>query len=138
ATGSSLQAFAIATLVRRHLGVPARFVSVREVLTFVGLSAGGAVIAPTVALLPLATINPLLAPDLVSNWWTWWQGDTCGMLIFTPLILSWIEPGVRWSPRRVAEGVVFVVLLFAAGEIVFSAGFGRTFVMVPFVIWAAF
>ena len=32
ATGSTLQAFAIATLVRRHLGVPRRFVRVHEVL----------------------------------------------------------------------------------------------------------
>ncbi|MBV9360088.1 MAG: MASE1 domain-containing protein [Betaproteobacteria bacterium] len=138
ASGSSLQAFAIATLVRRHLGVPRRFLRVREVLTFVGLAAGGAVIAPTVALLPLATIYPLQAPDLASNWWTWWQGDACGMLIVAPLILSWTEPGMRWSGRKAAEAVAFTVLLLLAGEIVFGAGFGRTFVMVPFVIWAAF
>ena len=138
ATGSALQAFAIATLARRHLGVPRRFALVREVLSFVGLAAGGAVIAPTVALLPLATIYPLRAPDLASNWWTWWQGDACGMLIFAPLILSWTEPGIRWSGRKITEAALFAALLIAAGEIVFSASFGRTFVMVPFVIWAAF
>ena len=137
ATGSALQAFAVAMLVRRHLGVP-RFARVREVLSFVGLAAGGAVIAPTVALLPLATIYPLRAPDLASNWWTWWQGDACGMLIFAPLILSWTEPGIRWSGRRITEATIFAALLVIAGEIVFSASFGRTFVMVPFVIWAAF
>ena len=138
ATGSTLQAFAIATLVRRHLGVPRRFARVREVLSFVGLAAGGAVIAPTVALLPLATIYPLRVPDLASNWWTWWQGDACGMLIFAPLVLSWAEPGIRWSGRKVAEAAIFAALLMIAGEIVFSASLGRTFVMVPFVIWAAF
>ena len=138
ATGSSLQAFAIATLVRRNLGVPRRFLRVREVLTFVVLAAGGAVIAPTVALLPLATIYPLQAPELATNWWTWWQGDACGMLIFAPLILSWSEPGIRWSGRKAAEAAVFALLLFLAGEIVFGVSFGRTFVMVPFVIWAAF
>src|SRR5882762_11494231 len=70
ATGSSLQAFAVATLVRRHLGVPRRFARVRDVLVFVGLVAGGAVIAPTVALVPLAAIYPLQVPDLATNWWT--------------------------------------------------------------------
>ena len=138
ATGSSLQAFAIATLVRRHLGVPRRFLRVGAVLSFVGLAAGGAVIAPTVALLPLATIYPMQVPDLASNWWTWWQGDACGMLIFTPLIVSWTEPGIRWPARKVTEGVIFAVLLLLAGEIVFTAGFGRTFVMMPFIVWAAF
>jgi len=138
ATGSSLQAFAVATLVRRHLGVPRRFARVRDVLVFVGLVAGGAVIAPTVALVPLGAIYPLQVPDLASNWWTWWQGDACGMLIFAPLILSWTARGIHWTRQRIAEAVLFAVLLLVAGGIVFSSGFGRTFVMVPFIVWAAF
>jgi PAS domain S-box-containing protein len=138
ATGSSLQAFAVATLVRRRLGVPRRFARVRDVLVFVGLVAGGAVIAPTVALVPLGAIYPLQVPDLASNWWTWWQGDACGMLIFAPLILSWTARGIHWTRQRIAEAVVFAVLLLVAGGIVFSSGFGRTFVMVPFIVWAAF
>jgi signal transduction histidine kinase len=139
ATGSTLQAFAVATLVRRQLGVPRRFERVQEVLRFVGLAVGGAVIAPTVALLPLATIYPMATADLASNWWTWWQGDACGMLIFTPLILSWSAPGtVSWTRRRVAEALTFAALLFVAGSIVFTAGFGRTFVVMPFIMWAAF
>jgi PAS domain S-box-containing protein len=138
ATGSTLQAYAIATLVRRALGVPRHFARVREVVVFVGLVAGGAMIAPTTALLPLATIYPLNAPDLAVNWWTWWQGDICGMLIFTPLVLSWTERGIDWSRAKVLEAMAFALLLVFAGDIVFSTGFGRTFVMVPFVIWAAF
>jgi signal transduction histidine kinase len=139
ATGSALQAFAVATLVRQQLGVPRRFERVPEVLRFVGLAVGGAVIAPTVALLPLATIYPMAAADLASNWWTWWQGDACGMLIFAPLILSWSAPGtVSWTPRRVLEALLFVALLLAVGNVVFTAGFGRTFVVMPFIIWAAF
>jgi len=38
----------------------------------------------------------------------------------------------------VLEAMAFALLLVFAGDIVFSTGFGRTFVMVPFVIWAAF
>ena len=87
ATGSTLQAFAVASLVRRQLGVPKRFERVQEVLRFVGLVVGGAIIAPTVALLPLASIYPLPAADLANNWWTWWQGDAAAY-IFAPLILT--------------------------------------------------
>jgi len=138
ATGSSLQAYAISTLVRRALGMPRHFTRVREVLVFVGLVASGAVIAPTVALLPLSVVYPLPAGDLASNWWTWWQGDMCGMLIFTPLILSWTERGISWTGPRLLEAVIFSALLFAAGDVVFTTGFGRTFVLVPFIVWAAF
>jgi len=138
ATGSSLQAYTIATLLSRRIGVPRRFVRVRDVAIFVGLVVGGAVIAPTLALLPLAVIYPLPPLDLASNWWTWWQGDACGMLLFTPLVLTWSVPGMRWTREKVLEAIAFAVLLLAAGELVFAGGAGRTFVMVPFVIWAAF
>jgi len=139
ATGSTLQAFTVASLVRRQLGVPKRFERVQEVMRFVGLAVGGAIIAPTVALLPLASIYPLPAAELANNWWTWWQGDACGMLIFAPLILTWSAPGsVSWTPRRALEALALVILLLFTGSVVFAAGFGRTFVLVPFIIWVAF
>src|SRR5439155_4152354 len=60
------------------------------------------------------------------------------MLLITPLILSWTVPGIAWPREKILEALVFALLLIAAGEIVFTAGFGRTFVMVPFIVWAAF
>jgi len=75
-----------------------------------------------VALLPLATVHPLAAADVAANWWTWWQGDTCGMLIFAPLALSWTARGIVWTRPRIIEAAVFGALLLAAGEIVFAGG----------------
>src|ERR1044072_4852220 len=68
---------------------------------------GAAAPAPSVALLPLATIYPLPLRDLVSNWWTWWQGDACGMLITTPLVLTWSVPGMKWTRGKVREAMLF-------------------------------
>ena len=138
ATGSALQTYAVASLVERHLGVPRSFARVRDVLVFVGFVAGGAIIAPTVALLPLAVIYPLDAADLAGNWWIWWQGDACGMLIFAPLILTWSAPGIAWTRRRILEAAAFAVLLLLACHVVFSADLARTFIIMPFVIWVAF
>jgi PAS domain S-box-containing protein len=138
ATGSALQAFAVATVMARRIGMPTQFVGVRQVIAFVGLAASGAVIAPTVALVALAVLFPLETHDLVVNWWTWWQGDACGMLIFAPLVLTWTAPGIRWTARRALEGVLFALLLVIATNIVFTAGLARTFVFMPFIIWAAF
>src|SRR5689334_23935570 len=138
ASGSSLQAYAIARLIMRHVGVPRRFARAREVVVFVALIASGAVIAPTLALLPLAAVHPLPLGELAANWWTWWQGDACGMLIFTPLLLSWSAPGIAWTARRALEAMLFAALLLVAGQVVFNGGAARTFVIVPFVVWAAF
>ena len=139
ATGSTLQALVLSALVRRHVGIPYRFRHVQQVVKFFALSALGATIAPTMALLPLALLYPLPGADLFANWRTWWQGDTSGILIFTPLILSWsVRGAVQWTPRRALEGLLLAALLLAATHVAFSSGFGRTFVIVPLIVWAAF
>jgi signal transduction histidine kinase len=139
ATGSTLQAVVMAALVRRHIGVPYRFESVEQVLKFVLISALGCTIAATVALLPLALLYRMPLGELIGNWSTWWQGDACGVLIFAPLILSWCARStVKWTPRKVGEAALFGVLLLGAAHVVFGAGFARSFLIVPFIVWAAF
>jgi signal transduction histidine kinase len=138
AAGSTIQAQTIAALVRRHIATPRRFESVEQVVRFVAIAALGSTIAPSIALLALAGYQ-IPFSELVGNWFTWWQGDACGVLIFAPLILSWSAPGtVRWTPHRLAEAVVFALLLLIASHLVFAAGFARSFLIVPFIVWAAF
>jgi signal transduction histidine kinase len=139
ATGSTLQALAMAALVRRQVGVAYRFESVEQVVKFVLIAALGSTIAPSIALLPLALLYQMPASELLGNWSTWWQGDACGVLIFAPLILSWsARSTVAWTPRKLAEAALFGFLLLLAAHVVFSAGFARTFLIVPFIVWAAF
>jgi PAS domain S-box-containing protein len=146
ATGSALQAVAVAELVRRHIGVPYRFARANEVGKFVALAALAATIAPTVALLPLALEHPMPGVELFGNWLTWWQGDATGIILVTPLVLSWAAPGrTRWTPARIAEGAGLAALLVFITHAVFSGGapgsgtaYATTFLIVPFIIWAAF
>ena len=145
ATGSTLQAVAAAELIRRHDGVPYRFTRADQVLKFVGLAALAATIAPTLALLPLAFRHAMPAVELFRNWLTWWQGDATGMILVTPLILSWAAPSrVRWTPARAAEGVALAAALLFVTHAVFSGGapggtaYATSFFIVPFITWAAF
>ena len=144
ASGSALQALAGAALVRRHVGVPYRFARVEDVVKFVGLAALSATIAPTIALLPLGLMHPMPGAELVRNWLTWWQGDAAGIILVAPLVLTWARPGeVRWSRGRALEGLAFGALLLAATHAVFATGgeggapYARTFLIVPFILWAA-
>jgi signal transduction histidine kinase len=139
ATGSALQAFVMARLVRRHVDIQYRFESIDEIVKFVLVAALGAVIAPTFALLPLAVFYQMPLDELVGNWSTWWQGDACGVLIFAPLILSWFDPRTEsWPPRRLLELALFAIVLLGAAHLAFTAGFAHTFLIVPFIVWAAF
>ena len=137
ASGSSLQAVAMAALVRRHIGVPYHFENIDQVVRFFLLAALGSTIAPTLALLALFTLYPMALETVLGNWSTWWQGDACGVLIFTPLILSWTGK-LRWKPRLLAEAAAFGVLLLGATQIVFHGSGARSFLVVPFIVWAAF
>src|SRR5262249_35909697 len=72
-------------------------------------------------------------------------GDATGIILVAPLVLCWALPsGMHWTRARIAEGAAFVVALLAATHVVFSAGsggspaYGITFLIVPFIIWAAF
>ena len=137
AAGSSLQGVVMAALARRHVGIPRQFDNIDQVVRFVLVAALGSTIAPTVALAALGLLYRMPPSELLGNWSTWWQGDACGVLIFTPLILSWAGK-VRWDARRLAEAAAFSVLLLGATQIVFHGSGARTFLVVPFIVWAAF
>jgi PAS domain S-box-containing protein len=145
AVGSTLQALAGAELVRRNIGLHHRFRRAQEVFKFVALAALVSTIAPTSALLPLGLMHPIAGMELFWNWWTWWQGDATGMILVTPLILSWASRGtVRWTRDKILEGALLALLLLAATHVVFSGmseespSYATTFLIVPFVVWVAF
>jgi diguanylate cyclase (GGDEF)-like protein len=145
-TGNTLEALAAAALMRRAAGVPGPFQRGEGVVRFAAIAAATSCIAATVAMLPLMLVHGLRGHDLLFNWWTWWQGDATGIIVFTPLILSWRtrERRARTTGERI-ELVAFVVLLLFAAVSIFSDRFEAyvpswplTFVMLPFGMWAAF
>jgi PAS domain S-box-containing protein len=145
ATGSSVQALVLAALIRARIGVPYRFLTVRQVVLFVSLSAVGATISATVALAVLGYGRGLDGLELLRNWWTWWQGDATGIILVTPLLLSWAPSGPRigWSREKALEALLLAALLVLAAQLVFDQGVGEaaphatTFLIIPFVVWAA-
>jgi PAS domain S-box-containing protein len=99
--GAVLQALAGAFLVRRFAGYPNPLALEGEVLRFLGL--GGPVsclICATVAVTSLCLAGAVPWADWLFSWWTWWVGDTIGVLIFAPLVLIWFPNLPRVSLRR--------------------------------------
>ena len=144
ATGNALEAIAAGTLVRPFLGRYWRFESGEDVVRFVVSCALCAGIAATFGVGALALANAATPSAIVVNAWTWWQGDASGMIIVTPLLLSWSTPLVsRWPTAKLVEGV-FLVLLLAMTTVVIFGGIGAewtsvtlAFLALPFVVWAA-
>lgn len=144
-SGNTLEALAAAALIRRFISVPYRFARGEDVVTFVAACVLSATVAATTALVPLEFGHALSWPESFLNWWTWWQGDTAGMIILTPLLLSWCVPGtVTWTAKKTLEGICFATLLLITAYAVFSGSasysdpFSMKFAMLPIIIWAAF
>jgi diguanylate cyclase (GGDEF)-like protein len=138
--GNALEALTGAALMKRYVGIPRRFERAREVVLFVAVAAASSAIAATIAVLSMSAAGLVSWPDFLPNWRTWWQGDLAGIIIVTPLILSWrLRRAAPWSRRKKLEGAGLGLLLFAAGFLVFSeaAGEVQTFALLPFMIWAA-
>lgn len=114
--GAAVQALAGAWLVRRFAGFP-------DVLSMEGriirlLVLGGPVsclINPCWGVFLLSAAGLLHPEIVVSNGWTWWVGDSIGVMIFTPLMLLWADrshPGWRRQALVSAPlAVIFAVVV---------------------------
>lgn len=140
--GNTLEALAGAALIRRHIGVPYRFDSGEDVVKFVAISASSSIVAATFGVGSIALHGSLTSLEFFQNWWTWWEGDTIGIIVVTPLIVTWSVGEVAdWPWRKKIEGACFALLLLVAtifgGATERSTVYPLIFVIVPFIIWAA-
>jgi PAS domain S-box-containing protein len=165
--GSTLGAIAAQELLRR-VHVRSSLRSLGDVLLFIAL----AVLLSPVVNATSSTLNGYvwdLIPEgqLHINWWTVWLGDGIGILVLTPLLLTWLsrplppflgvrscqsfqaflraawEQGVRWR-WRVLEAAVWAALLLGISWKVFlctpataTAHYPLEYLPFPLIVWAA-
>jgi PAS domain S-box-containing protein len=114
-SAAALQAVIGAALIRRRIGFPSPLHDERDLVWFVVL--GGPVaclVCATISVSILSLGGAVAWSSFAFNWWTWWVGDTIGVLVFAPLALL-VLPGAHpvWRRRRGIVGVP-LVLGFAA------------------------
>ena len=144
ATGNTLEALAAGQWIGRSLRDPVRFGGVEDVARFVVCCAGSALLAATAGVTSLASTAAIPWSDFMLNAWTWWQGDTSGMIIVAPLILSWIvDARARWPVRKTIEAAIAAASLAGAMLFIFGSATARgeglplAFLAFPFIIWVA-
>jgi PAS domain S-box-containing protein len=143
ATGNTLEAVSGAFLLHRFVGFRNPLNRSRDVFIFVSVALLMCLVSSTIG--PISLCLTGIAPWSLYRtiWFTWWLGDTVGILVLTPFLLSWYKlPLVRWRSRLFVELVLFLVLLFAVCQIVFGRWFPisypQAFILIPFIVWAAF
>jgi signal transduction histidine kinase len=107
ATGATLSALLGCVLIKKFVGFPNPLIEDRCIILFMLL--GGplsCLITPTVGLMALHQIGLIDAARIFSHWFSWWVGDTMGVLVFTPIILiAYAQPRMIWRERCYSVGV---------------------------------
>jgi signal transduction histidine kinase len=145
AVGNTLEALSGAYLLRRLIEDRNPLDRAQDVFKFVGAAALACAVSSSIGPtgLCLAGIAPWALYGTI--WFTWWIGDTAGVLILTPMLLTFYgRPWVPREPRWLAETTLLFLGLFAVGQVVFERWFpasllrSQTYLLIPFLLWVVF
>lgn len=144
AIGSTLQTMLAALLLRKWVGVAKLFDAAPTTIAFAAIAAVCCVIASTWGVTTLK-IAGLAAGGLGESWRTWWLGDFIGILVVTPIMMTWRQLlPVDSRPWYVAETTGTLVLLTTVTAFVFYyqappgvIAYPITFLPLPFMVWIA-
>lgn len=120
ALGASLQAVVSAWLARRYGGWPGRLERPKEVaavLFWGGLV--GCLINPSLSTTLLTSVGAQRPENFGFHWFTWWVGDTLGVLAFTPSILLLFSPKENQPSFRKLIASVSLLVVFGVAVVIF-------------------
>jgi diguanylate cyclase (GGDEF)-like protein len=147
AAGNCLEAVLATYLVCRFANGKHAFEKTWDILRF-ALYAGilSAPVAATLGVTSLALGGFAPWHQYGVIWRTWWLGDATGALVFAPFLLLWsANPRLKWSKSEFLEAAVLLVSTLLVAGTVFGPVFHLrvrndpwTFLVTPFLIWAAF
>jgi PAS domain S-box-containing protein len=145
AAGTTLAALTGAFLLRRVVNFRASLSRLRDALGMIVLGAfGSSVVSASIGASTLYAAHIRGWSGLGSAWLIYWLGDSTGVLVVTPLVLT-LPTLFRIRDRhRLTEFAVLLLLLMATsfatfGLLPISPGRVRhlAFAVLPFVMWAA-
>ena len=99
------------------------------------IALGGAVagsIGAIIGVLALLLAGFITPADYFENALLWWMGDTLGVVLVTPLILTWWQTkSKRSTDKHRLEGLLLVGITFIAGQIIFLGWFNESLIVAP-------
>ncbi|MEW5873153.1 MAG: MASE1 domain-containing protein [Chloroflexota bacterium] len=142
ALANSLEPALCAGLMARWPGGRISFSRLVDVL---GLVAAAALVNGATALVGALVPTLGFGASYWRTWAYWWISDGLGILIVTPLIVTWIRSGTLRSiakPARQAENLAWVLLLSVAAWFIFGVDESgllpepHPYMLYPLLVWA--
>jgi diguanylate cyclase (GGDEF)-like protein/PAS domain S-box-containing protein len=117
----------------------------RDFIWLVILGAFGSFVSAVIGVIFLVSVLGPTKLVISHSLIQWWQADTLGIILVTPLVLVWRHFPKDWFKReRIVETIFCFGLAFLSGQIIFLDWadfpfdhFVKDYWMFPFVVWAA-
>jgi PAS domain S-box-containing protein len=143
--GSVLQPAIGTILIRRFASSISQFNSSSDLVRFVLITPVVCVVSSTIGSASLCIGGSAQWENFSTLWMTWWLGDSVGVLMFAPLILSWHKNmGFGSGTRKNIEIVAAFLAIIVSSMITFhglfhpsTPNFPLTYLPIPFLIWVA-
>ena len=116
--GATLNALVGSKLIHQFVGFPNKLIEDRAIFSFLLLGGPISCLLPaTIGLATMTLMGIVSFDEIPVNWFSWWVGDTIGVLVFTPLALIFFgKPRAFWRQRRMSVGapltVSFLLVIF--------------------------
>ncbi len=118
--GIILFAYTGSRLIRKYANFPGDLIFDKDIIVFLLLGGPVSCLIPaTLGVLVMSFYNIIPSSEIPITWLVWWVGDTIGVIIFTPIMLTIFTPSnPLWKQRRFSLALplivsfTFVLILF--------------------------
>ncbi|MCW8444111.1 MASE1 domain-containing protein [Fluoribacter gormanii] len=136
--GAGLQAILAAQFIQHYTHTKTPFYTVRDVLIF---TFGGdfllSLTSCTLGIISLVLFD-LIKPELIiNNWFVWWIGDVVGIIVITPLIMTWYHSKLTFNWKSFLEYMILILLLCCTIIMIYMLHYPLAYILLPFCVWSA-
>ena len=110
-TGGTLFAYIGAFLIKKYSGYPSELINDKEIILFLLLGGPVSCLIPATIGITAMTMSGIISiSEIPLNWFSWWVGDTIGVLIFTPIMLTiFAHESTLWKRRRISLALPLII-----------------------------
>lgn len=121
AFAAAIQAYVGRLLFLHFVGTHAELVAPRKIVKFALLAgAVGCLVSSTLSTTTLYLTGTISSDQISFTWLTWWTGDTLGVILFVPFLLTVFDSHSEFTPLRKFQILLPTLIIFICIWIAFS------------------
>ena len=120
ATGATIESFTVAFIIKKLIGYPNSLSHWKDILIlFIIAGMVGSIPSPTIGVTSLYLKGIIPFGSYFYNWWTWWIGNSLGIIVCTPILVAIFTPNKYISIKRKILIITPLISVFSIVIILF-------------------